>query len=201
MIGLFGVVPEPDHSLEDLLQLWQRPVFITYFSIFGSVMLLLLFLNRLGVRVLKRLDRDDRDPIFGLSKETFQTLLGVSYGCVGGVLSAQCLLLAKSGIELIKVTIRDGVNQFDRPFSWFIVIATLVIALFQVIISYIVSSEFNSCSQNPVVNSTILQYNSSIILTRVCVTATQFFWYRFHSAHTTYHQSSTALYIITNGAV
>lgn len=33
LIGIFGIVPEPTHSLEDLLKLLQRPTFIVYFSL------------------------------------------------------------------------------------------------------------------------------------------------------------------------
>lgn len=33
LIAVFGIVPEPNHSLEDLLQLFRRPTFIAYFSL------------------------------------------------------------------------------------------------------------------------------------------------------------------------
>lgn len=35
LIAVFGIVPEPTHSLEDLLQLFSRPAFIVYFSLLG----------------------------------------------------------------------------------------------------------------------------------------------------------------------
>ena len=33
LIAVFGIVAEPNHSLEDLLQLFRRPTFIAYFSL------------------------------------------------------------------------------------------------------------------------------------------------------------------------
>lgn len=35
MIAVFGIVPEPTRSLEDLLLLFNRPTFIVYFSLLG----------------------------------------------------------------------------------------------------------------------------------------------------------------------
>jgi len=36
LIAVFGVVPEPTHSLDDLLELFRRPVFVIYFSMLGT---------------------------------------------------------------------------------------------------------------------------------------------------------------------
>ena len=33
LIAVFGIVPEPNHSLEDLLELFSRPAFVVYFSL------------------------------------------------------------------------------------------------------------------------------------------------------------------------
>jgi hypothetical protein len=35
LIAVFGIVPEPTRSLEDLLELFRRPVFVMYFSTLG----------------------------------------------------------------------------------------------------------------------------------------------------------------------
>ncbi|KAH9937702.1 uncharacterized protein B0H18DRAFT_1091789 [Fomitopsis serialis] len=37
LIAIYGIVPEPTHSLEDLLMLFNRPVFIVYFSLLGMI--------------------------------------------------------------------------------------------------------------------------------------------------------------------
>ena len=59
-------------------------------------------------------------------------MLGISYGCVGGMLSSQALLFAKSAIELLMLTILEGENQFENPLSWFLVVALITAALLQV---------------------------------------------------------------------
>ena len=42
LIAVFGIVPEPTHSLEDLLRLFNRPAFVAYFSLLGFVVFVLL---------------------------------------------------------------------------------------------------------------------------------------------------------------
>lgn len=40
LIARFGVVPEPTHSLEDLLALFRRDAFVVYFSLLGAAVLI-----------------------------------------------------------------------------------------------------------------------------------------------------------------
>jgi len=42
LIAVFGVVEEKEHSLDDLLALWERPMFLIFFSTVGAVTLLVL---------------------------------------------------------------------------------------------------------------------------------------------------------------
>lgn len=56
--------------------------------------------------------------------------LAVAYGGASGTLSGACLLFAKSGVELLVLTI-EGDNQFDRWQSWFLVATMLAVALLQ----------------------------------------------------------------------
>ena len=133
MIASFGVVNDSTHSLEDLIELYKRPAFIVYFSIIEFVIIIFLALNKYGEHILNMMSRNERDPIFGWSMKKFQTILGVSYGCVGGMISSQSLLFAKSGIELLVLTIIYRENQFNQPLSWIIVIMLAVTALLQVI--------------------------------------------------------------------
>lgn len=56
--------------------------------------------------------------------------LAVAYGGASGTLSGACLLFAKSGVELLVLTI-GGDNQFNRWQSWFLVVTMLVVALLQ----------------------------------------------------------------------
>src|ERR1051325_2321861 len=97
MIALFGVVDEPNHSLDDLIELYKRPAFIAYFTLIELVVVSLLIANKFGEHALNRMDRKEYDTIFGWSSKSFQKILGISYGCVGGMISRQSLLFAKSG--------------------------------------------------------------------------------------------------------
>lgn len=56
--------------------------------------------------------------------------LSVAYGAASGTLSGACLLLAKSGVELLVLTIA-GHNQFARWQSWALVGIMLIAALLQ----------------------------------------------------------------------
>lgn len=56
--------------------------------------------------------------------------LAIAYGGASGTLSGACLLLAKTGVELLVLTI-GGENQFDRWQSWFLVTIMLSAALLQ----------------------------------------------------------------------
>jgi hypothetical protein len=42
LIAIFGIVPEFTHSLEDLLVLFSRPVFVAYFTLLGFAVLVCL---------------------------------------------------------------------------------------------------------------------------------------------------------------
>ena len=44
LIAVFGIVPEPTHSLEDLLVLFSRPAFVAYFSLLGVLTVVCLAL-------------------------------------------------------------------------------------------------------------------------------------------------------------
>jgi magnesium transporter len=134
MIALFGVVDEPNHSLDDLIELYKRPVFIAYFSVVEFVIIVILIANKFGECVLDQMNRNERDSIFGWSMKKFQTILGISYGCVGGMLSSQGLIFAKSGIGLLLYSVFNGENQFNKPLSWIIVSAMIFVALLQVLL-------------------------------------------------------------------
>jgi magnesium transporter len=42
LIAVFGIVPEPTHSLDDLLTLFRRPAFVAYFSLLGAFVVIAL---------------------------------------------------------------------------------------------------------------------------------------------------------------
>ncbi|CAO1632653.1 unnamed protein product [Parajaminaea phylloscopi] len=58
-------------------------------------------------------------------------LLAVAYAGVSGTLSGVCLLLAKSGVELLVLTFAEHLNQFNRPGSWVLLGVMIAAALAQ----------------------------------------------------------------------
>lgn len=44
LIGIYGIVPEPTHSLDDLLRLFGRTSFVVYFSLLTLAMTLILII-------------------------------------------------------------------------------------------------------------------------------------------------------------
>ncbi|KAF9164898.1 hypothetical protein DFQ26_000891 [Actinomortierella ambigua] len=194
LIGLFGVVPEPSHSLEDLIELWKRPAFIVYFSMVEIAVVFLLVSNHVVEKLLVQQAaavamasssalRYQFDPAsnapapsatslasaplkgvaYRLGKmkpSRVKTLLGISYGCVGGMLSSQALLFAKSAIELLMLTILEGKNQFSSPLSWFLVVALIAAALLQL---YYLNQGLRLCDTVLLVPLSFCAYNVSCL--------------------------------------
>lgn len=76
---------------------------------------------------------DLKKPPFDLTEEAVarsRLILGVAYGGASGTLSGLCLLFAKTGIELLILTV-VGQNQFGRVEAWAIVAVLLVAAVLQ----------------------------------------------------------------------
>lgn len=49
LIAVFGIVPEPTHSLDDLLRLFRRPAFLVYFSFLASAVVICLVVVSLSM--------------------------------------------------------------------------------------------------------------------------------------------------------
>ncbi|KAH0294396.1 hypothetical protein KCU62_g200, partial [Aureobasidium sp. EXF-3399] len=122
LISRFSALPEPSHSLDQLLKLLGYPNFVVW-------MTLTLFL------VVAILLADSATAFFmtpqQIQRPRFRLLRGMAYGLVSGVLSAHALLLAKSAVELLVRTIVDHKNQFDRYQSWVLLLLFLLFALTQ----------------------------------------------------------------------
>jgi hypothetical protein len=65
-----------------------------------------------------------------LSVRRTRLFLAISYASFSGILSGMCLLFAKSGVELLLLTIR-GMNQFWRWESWVLALGLAIFALLQ----------------------------------------------------------------------
>ncbi|KAI9056139.1 hypothetical protein LZ554_001067 [Drepanopeziza brunnea f. sp. 'monogermtubi'] len=120
LIAIFGAIPEPAHSLDQLLQLLGRRTFVLW-----MVFQLILVLGIIGTAAfLSRIPSMSSSPRMRL-------LLGLAYGSISGILSAHSLLVAKSAVELLVRTIIDRVNQFNRWQSWAILLGLVTLALTQ----------------------------------------------------------------------
>ncbi|RDB28885.1 hypothetical protein Hypma_015525 [Hypsizygus marmoreus] len=189
LIAVFGIVPEPTRSLEDLLTLFSRPAFVIYFSILGAAVLICLVITHiteysfsrklarvippspsetcsvhplttrpataltigLSVPIADTGNATERTPLLDPKSThsspapsflkqsqdpTIQSinrtrlLLAISYASFSGIISGMCLLFAKSGVELLLLTLR-GQNQFWRWQAWMLVLGLGVFALLQ----------------------------------------------------------------------
>ncbi|KAF9109335.1 hypothetical protein BGX27_007741 [Mortierella sp. AM989] len=100
-------------------------------------------------------------PLLGKMTPTrIKSILGISYGCVSGMLSSQALLFAKSAIELLILTIMENKNQFENPLSWFLVIALVTTALLQL---YYLNKGLRLCDTVLLVPLSFCAYNVSCL--------------------------------------
>lgn len=120
LIAVFGAIPEPAHTLDQLLLLLGRRTFVIWMMmqalLVAGIVVVAWFLGR-----VPRISASPR----------IRLLRGLSYGCISGILSAHSLLVAKSAVELLVRTIVDRHNQFDRWQSWAILIGFVFLALTQ----------------------------------------------------------------------
>ncbi|KAI9288318.1 magnesium transporter NIPA-domain-containing protein [Umbelopsis sp. AD052] len=134
LVGGFGVVREPNHSLEDLIQLYHRPAFIAYFSIlefFTLIMLMATHYIEYRVNKIERGVLPESKLIKLQDIPEIKMKLGVSYGMLSGNISSQSLLFAKSGLELLILTLIHGQNQFKYLLTWVLVVIMIITALLQ----------------------------------------------------------------------
>ncbi|TBU35261.1 hypothetical protein BD311DRAFT_860795 [Dichomitus squalens] len=195
LIAVFGIVPEPTHSIEDLLRLFDRPAFIAYFSLLGFVVLVWLAtahaveyyyyrrykpvdisppLSPLLVpyaapsilttattanHALDPTSPTERTPLidrkpqprsktpspsppgsvvsmiasplsYASRSPRTPLFLAASYASISGIISGMCLIFAKSGVELLLLTL-GGDNQFWRWQAWVLLLSLIVFALLQ----------------------------------------------------------------------
>ena len=116
LIGIFGAMSEPSHNLDQLLELLGRRQFLIW--VIGTFLIVFAILIVAWIQ-----ERVHSRPHHGV-----RLALGMAYGSVSGILSAHCLLLAKSAVELLVRTIVDHHNQFNRWQSWIILLGLVFLA-------------------------------------------------------------------------
>lgn len=122
LISLFSALPEPSHSLDQLLALLGYRSFLVWF-----ILSLVLVVGILATTFFLQYCL----PVHRRHSAKTRLIRGMAYGFISGILSAHALLLAKSAVELIVRSFTDRVNQFKGYQSWLLVLAFLVLALTQ----------------------------------------------------------------------
>lgn len=181
LIAAFGAMKEPNHSLDELLQLLNGPPFLVWMGAQALLVLGILIATKMS-SVLRPKSKD---------MPRMRMIRGVAYGCVryvadymkvfivwalgycftggmliglsdnSGILSADCLLLAKSAVELLVRTIVDRVNQFNRWQSWMILLGLVTLALTQL---YYLHRGLKLCSTSVLYPLVFCVYNIIAIL-------------------------------------
>ncbi|CAO3665173.1 unnamed protein product [Rhizopus stolonifer] len=139
-LGLFGVVTEPEHDIDDLLKLYKKPGFIAYFSTLECVVIA----GALVTHYCEHLSYQIQDPTrkWGskLSLEDFKKYIGISYGILAGNVSSQSILFAKSGIELILLTLFSDKNQLKHLLTYVLLIMMILTAVLQVTFFFLINT-------------------------------------------------------------
>ncbi|PGH02733.1 hypothetical protein GX51_04467 [Blastomyces parvus] len=172
LIGIFGAIGEPAHTLDQLLVLLVRRPFLLWMAATAVVVGITL----LAARMLKLISipgkaqewtrkyrvRIPHTPsLHSHHNPRIKVLRGMMYGSVSGILSAHSLLVAKSAVELIVRTIIDRVNQFNRWQSWVILLGLVALALTQL---YYMHSGLKLCSTSILYPYVFCIYNVIAIL-------------------------------------
>ena len=124
---------EDELSLEELKLLFARPIFIGYFVILNVIVFVILITVFSLKSLLNNHTRKSKDPFLrGLDSIRIYKHLAILIAFAGGVLASETLLLAKSGIKLISLTL-SGQNQFSDPISVVIFLLLLITALLQIL--------------------------------------------------------------------
>ncbi|KAG2223574.1 hypothetical protein INT45_001656 [Circinella minor] len=131
LVAGFGVVPEPNHSLQDLIRLYKRPSFVVYFAIIESFTCLGLITTHFIQYKSERSEASGRRLGGIYTRPDLKMWLGISYGVFGANISSQAMLFAKSGLELLILSVFHHDNQFIYPLTWVLVLALCFTAILQ----------------------------------------------------------------------
>src|ERR1700757_3362871 len=71
------------------------------------------------------------NPYYPKHFHSFNSHTMLSYGMLSGNISSQSLLFAKSGLELLILTLIHGQNQFKYLLTWVLVVIMIITAILQ----------------------------------------------------------------------
>lgn len=174
LIATYGAIPEPTHSLDELLVLLGRPAFLSWLAVtFLIVLVTIAFLHVaktnmfIGARTKTPLFQnptpEDEDELVRAHYDSprMRLIRGLLYGLINGVLAAHSLLIAKSAVELLVCTFFDGNNQFNRWQSWMVLLSVGTLALVQL---YYMNCGLKICSTVVLYPFCFCVYNVVVIL-------------------------------------
>ncbi|KAI1002751.1 hypothetical protein K3495_g5452 [Podosphaera aphanis] len=120
LIAIFGAIPEPAHTLDQLLSLLVERNFVSWMIVQAVIVISVIAIASLFSRI----------PNVSIAPRV-RLLLGLAYGGISGILSAHSLLVAKSAVELLILTLIHKNNQFNRWQSWVVLFGLIFLALTQ----------------------------------------------------------------------
>ncbi|RIB08322.1 hypothetical protein C2G38_1983010 [Gigaspora rosea] len=135
VVGFGGLTQENDDDLdlERLKELMLRPLFVIYFSILNVITFILFGCAMLGYLMVSNPEMKKKNNFFkGIETSRLQKWVGMTMASVGGLLASQTILLAKSGVKLLAISISEQQSQFTDKLSWFILLFLMLTAIFQV---------------------------------------------------------------------
>ena len=172
LIAGFGALEEPSHNLQELLAMFERLPFLIWVGVQLGIVVIILVVSRLLLLSIRRRSAiiDNAGLGFlaisslavGKSIKRLKLIRGCILGCLSGLISAHCLLLAKTAVELVVRSVTDK-NQFSNWQSWIFVVSLLLLELAQVyqyssMLTLVVLFEFRTAAvlDDDIVSSDIL---------------------------------------------
>lgn len=67
-----------------------------------------------------------------VSMDEMKKYIGISYGVISGNISSQSILFAKSGLELIIISVVLDKNQLQYALTWILLVMMVMTAILQV---------------------------------------------------------------------
>ncbi|KAI8997038.1 hypothetical protein BDB01DRAFT_769613 [Pilobolus umbonatus] len=134
-VGLFGVIREPDHDINDLIRLYRKPAFIAYFSIIEFLIVAGILVTHYFEYVYCLMLSTDYSAgkigHYSIELDTLKMYIGIGYGIIAGNISSQSILFAKTGLELVLLSIFTDKNQLNYALTWIILSIMVITAILQ----------------------------------------------------------------------
>jgi len=125
VLAYFSPKSSTSYTLEQLLEMYITPPFLTYVGAFFVLVSGFYFVYLKATKI--KLEFGVRHPKY----LPYQKLHPLSCSALSGTIGAQSILCAKSVAEMIKESF-DGNNQFVKPLTWVIVLFMVIFIFSQI---------------------------------------------------------------------